>query len=133
MALAGSLDNIMEASGAQIHTGFPAKVLSVSGDTAKIQPLFYYAGAKQGALSGVPIPQSVRKAKVVEEKVVDTYDNGSKTYTTHYTKLVPPEPGDIVYCLCAEQTLGSSWQGQYTGRVGRLHHQLSDAVIIAIF
>ncbi len=108
MSIAGSIDNLMEASGAQIHTAFTAKILSVSGDTAKIQPLFLYAGAKQAPISGVPIPQSVSKAK-------------------------PVEPGDIVYCVCAEQTLGGSWKGQYTERVGRLHHQLSDAVIIAVF
>lgn len=111
--------------GAAIHTAFPAKVLSCSGNTAKVQPLFNFNGAPATPLDGVPVPQSVRKAEVVTETVEGT--------TTHWTKLLPPQAGDIVYCVVAEQTLGSTWKGKSADRVGNLHHQLGDAVIVAIF
>ena len=111
--------------GAEIHTAFPARVLSCSGDTAKIQPLFNFNGAPAAPLEGIPVPQSVRKAETVTETVDGV--------TTHWTKLKPPEAGDIVYCVVAEQTLGSAWKGTGTDRVGQLHHEPGDAVIVAVF
>ena len=38
--------------GAAIHTAFPAKVLSCSGNTAKVQPLFNFNGAPATPLDG---------------------------------------------------------------------------------
>ena len=119
------MNGLLERQGASIHTAFPARVLSCSGTTAKIQPLFNFNGQPSSPLDGVPVPQSVRKAQVVIEVVEGT--------TTHWTKLVPPEAGDIVYCLVAEQTLGGAWKGKNVDRVGQLHHQLGDAVIVAVF
>lgn len=125
MSIVGNMNRVTDRAGAAIHTAFPAKILSVSGSTAKVQPLFNYNGSAAAPIESVPIPKSVRKALVVTE----TVDGVS----THWTKLIPPEPGDIVYCLVAEQTLGNAWKGQSIDRVGGLHHQLGDAVIIAIF
>lgn len=125
MSSVSAMNKIMERGGATIHTGFPAKVLTCNGSTAKLQPLFNYNGQAATPLDGVPVPKSVRKFSVVEEVAGGTI--------THWTKASPPEPGDVVYCLCAEQTLGASYKGTPTGRVGNLHHQLSDAVVVAIF
>ena len=125
MSAAGTMNALFESHGAAIHTAFPARVLACSGTTAKVQPLFNFNGAPAAPLDGVPVPQSVRKAEVVTETV-----EGS---TTHWTKLLPPEIGDIVYCVVAEQTLGGTWKGKSADRVGNLHHQLGDAVIVAIF
>ena len=125
MSAASKMNAILNQSGAAIHTAFPAKVLSCDGTTAKVQPLFTFAGAPAAPIDGVPVPQSVRKASV-ETEIVDGF-------ATHWTKLTPPEAGDIVYCLCAEQTLDGTWKGKTSGRVGELHHQLGDAVIVAIF
>lgn len=119
------MNTLFQQHGAAIHTAFPARVLSCSGNTAKIQPLFNVNGAPAEPLEGIPIPQSVRKAQVVTETVDGT--------ETHWTKLLPPEAGDIVYCVVAEQTLGSAWKGKSMDRVGELHHQMGDAVIVAIF
>lgn len=116
-----SIDNNMAA----IHTGFPAKVLSCDGTKAKVQPLFTVGGVAAQPIDGVPVPQSVRKAETVTETV--------EGQETHWTKPSPPSAGDIVYCVCAEQTLGASWKGSQTDRVGGLHHQMGDAVIVAIF
>jgi hypothetical protein len=90
-----------------------------------VQPLFNINGAGSVPIDGVPVPQSVRKYAVKTETVEGT--------TTHWTEAVPPSAGDIVYCVCAEQTLGSSWKGVAVDRIGDLHHQLGDAVIVAIF
>lgn len=125
MSAAGQLHQLMNQNGASIHTAFPAKVLSCNGTTAKVQPLFTFAGNPSTPIDGVPVPQSVRKAVVQTETV--------EGVATHWTELKPPEAGDIVYCLCAEQTLDGAWKGKATGRVGNLHHQLGDAVIVAIF
>lgn len=125
MSAAGKMNDMMDRSGAAIHTAFPAKVISCNGKTAKVQPLFNYAGQGSTPIDGVPVPQSVRKYSVKTETV--------EGVTTHWTETSPPTAGDIVFCLCAEQTLGGSWKGSAVDRVGNLHHQLSDAVIVAIF
>ena len=125
MSAAGVMNRLFTQHGSEIHTAFPARVLSRSGDTARIQPLFQYNGAPQAPLEGGPIPRSVRKFEEVTETVEGT--------ATHWTRAKPPESGDIVYCVVAEQTLGSAWKGGSTDRVGELHHQLGDAVIVAIF
>lgn len=125
MSAAGTMNALFASHGAAIHTAFPAKVLSCNGTTAKIQPLFNFNGAPSTPLEGIPVPQSVRKAEVITETV--------EGVPTHWTKLSPPSVGDIVYCVVAEQTLGSAWKGKSADRVGNLHHQLGDAVIVAIF
>lgn len=119
------MNALFNSHGAAIHTAFPARVLACNGTTAKIQPLFNYNGAPSAPLDGVPVPQSVRKARVVTETV--------DGFATHWTELLPPETGDIVYCVVAEQTLGGTWKGKSADRVGGLHHQLGDAVIVAVF
>lgn len=125
MSVAAKMNTMLNQNSAAVHTAFPARVLTCSGTEAKVQPLFNYNGKGASPIDGVPVPQSVRKYKVRTE-VADGV-------TTHWTETVPPQAGDIVYCLCAEQTLGGAWRGEAIDRVGDLHHQLGDAVIVAIF
>ena len=115
MSIQSNLSGILSRSGEGLHTAFTAKVLASDGTTATVQPLYSPSGA----------PRSVRKAETVTEATADG--------PTHWTKLTPPEAGDIVLCVCTEHVLGESWRGGSVSRVGDMHHQMGDAVIAAIF
>nr|DAY04081.1 MAG TPA: hypothetical protein [Caudoviricetes sp.] len=125
MSIQSNLSGILSRSGEGLHTAFTAKVLASDGATATVQPLYSPSGAPAVPLEGVPIPRSVRKAETVTEATADG--------PTHWTKLTPPEAGDIVLCVCTEHVLGDSWRGGSVSRVGDIHHQMGDAVIAAIF
>lgn len=91
------------------HTAFCGKVLSVSGRSAKVQPLNMIkaiggAAKKQAVIENVPILQHVGTVK----------------------------KGDTVYCLCAERDITDTKKGNFAiPAAGR--HMLSSAVIIGKF
>lgn len=93
----------------QTHTAFCGKVLSVSGNLAKVQPLNMVkmkggAAQKQPVIPDVPILQHV---------------NGV-------------QKGDTVFCMCAERDITETRKGKYAVPAsGR--HMLSDAVIVGKF
>lgn len=93
----------------QTHTAFCGKVISVSGRTAKVQPLNMIkavggSAKKQAVIPDVPILQHV-----------------GEVYK-----------GDTVYCLCAERDITETRKGIFALPVlGR--HMLSSAVIIGKF
>ena len=91
------------------HTAFCAKVLSVSGKFAKIQPLHMTKAIggksqKRAAITDVPILQHVSGVK----------------------------KGDTVFCVCAERDITETRKGNFDLPVnGR--HMISDAVIVGKF
>ena len=93
----------------QTHTAFCAKVLSVSGNTAKEQPLNMVKAKggkaqKQAPITDVPILQHVGTLK----------------------------KGETVFCVCAERDITETRKGKFATPVqGR--HMLSDAVIVGKF
>lgn len=110
----------------QTHTAFCAKVLSVSGGLAKVQPL-HMTKAKGGnaqklpPITDVPILKPNYKASVTYkgEKCSVSYDCDIKI-------------GDTVFCVCAERDITETRKGSYALPVqGR--HMLSDAVIVGKF
>ena len=125
MSAANTINNLLDFSGLQIHTAFPARIISISGNTATVQPLFNTNGTMTAPIAGVPLPQSVLKPSPQSETVEDD--------EVEWTEYVPPDPGDIVYCVCAEKPLGSTWRGSAENNPGGLHHRMGDAGIVAVF
>ena len=102
----------------QTHTAFCGKVISVSGNLAKVQPLNMVKALggkaqKQAVITNVPILQPTYKAENV------SYELNIKA-------------GDTVYCVCAERDITETRKGKFTLPViGR--HMISDAVIVGKF
>lgn len=93
----------------QTHTAFCAKVISVSGNLAKVQPLNMIKAKggnaqKQAVITKVPILKHVGTLK----------------------------SGDTVFCVCAERDITETRKGKFALPVqGR--HMISDAVIVGKF
>ena len=91
-----------------LHTAFLAKVCSVSGDEAKIQPLGMRKEVGEQA-EAYPVIPDVRKTKQVE-------------------KL---ESGDIVVCVVCDRDITDALKGINTLPPGG-HHTMSDCVIVGV-
>lgn len=148
MGILSVLNNMIENKLRALHTAYLAKVLSVSGNTAKIQPLGYVkaygeAAQKQSPLSNVPIATQ----KIVNEtiEVVDKVslelekdgDNVTdvKLNITNKTVTIPQvesiSAGDIVICVCCERDITQAKNGNNTvPAIG--HHSMSDSVIVGV-
>lgn len=104
-AIHGMINNALM----QTHTAFCAKVISVNGNSAKVQPLNMVKAIggeakKQAVIDNVPILQHVGTL----------------------------EKGDTVYCMCAERDITDTKKGKFAiPAAGR--HMLSSAVIIGKF
>lgn len=100
----------------QTHTAFCAKVLSVNGGFAKVQPL-HMTKAKGGNAQKLPPIPDVPILK-------PTYKDGNY--------VCDIKAGDTVFCVCAERDITETRKGNYALPVqGR--HMLSDAVIVGKF
>lgn len=128
MSTASSVQkSLIEQELLKLHTGYFAKVLSVSGNTAKIQPLNMIKAvgqtAKKQAVLTVPITQNVRKFSTQKIEV-----SGTKITIP---KIETIEKGDTVFCLCGERDITETKKGKFavppTG-----HHRISDSVIIGV-
>ena len=110
----------------QTHTAFCGKVISVSGNLAKVQPLNMVKAIggkaqKQAVITNVPILQPTYKAEV-------TY-NGNKCSVSYKNDI---KAGDTVFCVCAERDITETIKGKFALPVmGR--HMISDAVIVGKF
>lgn len=112
----------------QVHTAFVGKILSVSGNSAKVQPLSMIKqmdgrAIKPAVLSDVPICGNVRHVS-------------SKTITVEGTSfevpvLTNPVAGDVVLCLCADRDSSVTRRGNFA-EPSWGHHSLSDAFIVGL-
>ena len=116
----------------QTHTGFFAKVISVSGWNANIQPLNMVKARggkaqKQPVITKVPI----LKPTYFVNKVWCNHssEHGSCNVQWTYEKI---KKGDIVYCVCAERDITETRKGKFA-LPAKGRHQLSDAVIVGKF
>lgn len=128
MSVSGNvLNGITEQKLLNLHTGFFAKVISVNGNMAKIQPLNMIkavgGSAKKQAVLSVPIMQNVRKFST-EKKTI----NGTEITLP---KIVGISKGDTVYCLCGERDITETRKGNFSVPQSG-HHRMSDAVIIGV-
>ena len=114
-----------------IHTAFIGKVLSVNGNTARVQPLTYSKNIsgelKEQTPVAVYIPQNI---KVKQETI--TYRTGQDSSKT-ITVIVPDAVtgGDIVYCGVSERDITAE---NLSGKIATptRHHDINDSVILAV-
>ena len=127
----GYFSNITKEAVLQIHTAYLGKVLSVDGNTARIQPLTMYK-----TIDGQPKEQSTTKAiippniKFKTEQI--TY---LESETSHKTKtiVVPANlaVGDIVYVGVCERDITYAKNGVIREATPR-HHDINDGVILRV-
>lgn len=132
----------MENKLKSLHTAYLAKVLSVSGNTAKIQPLGLVTDSegdsyKQSVLTSVPICEHVRHYSLVKQ-TISFSGNGSISPSTHPTddnvghiKIEPLKAGDIVVCICCERNISDAKKG-VNSIVPSGRHSMSDSIIIGV-
>ena len=135
MSFTTIINDIFDEKLKSLHVAFIAKILSISGNTAKIQPLGLtkqYGGTaqKQSVLTGVRIAESARQ-KITTKEITYVYNaNGDKKTET----IVVPSPlsvGDIVICVCCDRNIDAALKGENSlPPVG--YHMQSDCVIVAI-
>lgn len=136
------LDNIIENKLKSLHTAYLAKVLSVSNNTAKIQPLGLVtdengSNYKQSVLTSVPICEHVRHYTLVKQTISFSGD-GSISPSTHPTgenvghiKIEPIKAGDIVVCICCERNISDAKKG-VNAIIPAGRHSMSDSIIIGV-
>lgn len=122
------INGMMEQKLLNLHTAYFAKVISVNGDTAKIQPLNMVKAtgkeAKKQTVLTVPILRNVRKYVGVHTYIINELK-------IEVPKYKPIETGDVVYCLCAERDITETKKGEFSiPPVG--HHRISDSVIVGV-
>lgn len=127
------MDEIIEGKLSGIHTAYLAKVLSISGRTAKIQPLGLYKNGdgktkKQSVLTKVPISKQIRTS----DPHISISCNGEGTPRATCTCWQPRiEVGDIVVCICCEQNISEAKRGvNALPPAGRFN--MSDSIIIGV-
>lgn len=123
-----------------LHCAFIAKILSVSGDKARIQPLGLtkqYGGTaqKQAVISNVHISRSaLYKFTRKDITYVTNVNFGAKTTTKETTAVceaIPIQAGDIVICVCCDRNIDAALKGKNElPPVG--FHNKSDCVIVSI-
>lgn len=145
------IENLIEEQLMNIHTAFVGKVISVSGNTATVQPLnkvkqYGKKAETQSVIPNVPILNNARyklqPATVKYVSDVDLDTNRSDGYVTSASvdittktietvKRVGLAKGDIVFCVCADRDITEARRGNMAvPSVG--HHSQSDAVIVGV-
>lgn len=145
------IDDCIEKKLLDLHTAYIAKVLSVSGNTAKIQPLgmtkqIGESAISKAPLSNVPIVESARNKITTKDITFVSNVSLSVTKTDEYISSVSPNvttktekiavvkpiaAGDIVMCVCADRDISEFKSGRNsTPSTG--HHSLSDSVIVGV-
>ena len=114
--------NIVAEESKSLHVAFIARVLTVSGKRAKIQPLGltreYGGTAKaQAPLGKVPIAESA--------KYKFTSDKDGKAVVS------PIEKGDLVLCVCCDRNIDAALRGENSLPPAG-YHSKSDCIIVAI-
>lgn len=121
MSLTTMIKDIVGEEIKSLHVAFLAKVLTINGDKAKLQPLGlikqYGSEAKpQAPISSVHIAQSARYKISYQDGVISAE---------------PLAVGDIVLCICCDRNIDAALKGENAlPPVG--YHTQSDCVIVSI-
>ena len=115
------IENIIEKEMLDLHTAFPARVLSTSGNLAKIQPMGLTKEVGGTAKSYAPLA-SVPVTKQAQYKV--SVEDGE-------LKASPLEPGDIVICVCCDRDITEAKCGRDVLPPAG-HHNMSDCIIVGV-
>lgn len=134
MSLGTVLDDLIEDKLKYVHVAFLAKVLSVNGDNAKIQPLGLIKNGstsqKQSVLTNVHIAGSARYKFTKKTISYMTSLLGDKKEQ----EIVEPKPiaaGDVVVCICCDRNIDAALKGENVLPPAG-YHRKSDCVIVAI-
>lgn len=125
------LNTLIRNAVINIHTAYIAKVISIDGSYAMVQPMTYTKDAAGKSIEQAPVsafvPSNVKYiVKSITYKISET-----KTETTEI--LVPDDlkVGDIVYCGVCERDISSAVKGKMAELPVR-HHNMNDSVIIRV-
>ncbi len=140
MSLSSVIKNMVEEESKKLHCAFLAKILSVQGNKAKIQPLGLirdYGGkaTQQTPITNVHIASNALY-KITEHSIsyisrVDFANEKIVGVTDKVAKLTPIAKGDIVLCVCCDRNIDAALKGENSlPPVG--YHNQSDCVIVAI-
>lgn len=132
------VDDMIESKLLNLHTTYLAKVISVNGNSATVQPLQMIKQMGKAAQKHAPIPNvpisSQCKGRVVEKTLqyVSGISNHSPVYSTiNYLTFEKLKKGDIVVCCCGERDITQAKQGKISTPTIR-RHSLSDSVIMGV-
>lgn len=110
-----AINSILEENLLNLHTAGLATIVSVSGNTADIQPL-----ALTQHIGGMPQKQAILDNVPILEHVIYISNQEGQT------KLAP---GQVVMFVCCEREISQTKQGKFhLPSAG--HHELGNAVII---
>nr|DAW44151.1 MAG TPA: baseplate protein [Caudoviricetes sp.] len=126
MANSTYINDAIEQALLNVHTGFIAKVVNVSGDIATIQPL-----AMNKAVGGESsVPAIITACPVISS--CGKYESFICQATgNECVKFKKVQTGDIVFCVCADRDISETRHGgMATPRPG--HHEISFAVVIGV-
>ncbi len=145
------IDNAIEKKLLDLNVAFLAKILSVSGATAKIQPLGMIKQIGETAKAKAPIPDVPiiysAQYKLTEKTIeyvssVSISTSKSDGYVTSVSPNItkktekilvksPLKAGDIVFCVCADRDITEARNGKNTTpSIG--HHSISDCIIVGV-
>lgn len=127
MANSTYINDAIEQALLNVHTGFIAKVVNVSGDTATIQPL-----AMNKAVGGESsVPAIITACPVISS--CGKYESFiCKATGNECVKFKKVQAGDIVFCMCADRDISETRHGNMaTPRPGG-HHEISFAVVVGV-
>lgn len=125
MSMSTVVKKIIDNKIDNLSVAFLAKILSVSGNKAKIQPLGLTKGSgdtvrKQAVLTGVHISSSAKykfSTTIIEGKTV--------------AAPTPIQKGDVVLCVCCDRNIDAALKGENSLPPAGCHNK-SDCVIVAI-
>lgn len=135
-------ENLIESKLLSLHTCYLARILSIDGNAAKIQPLgktkaYGKESVSQSVLTNVPIINSAMyKIDISGLTQSVTVDGKGSSLTVNsgigerkFAIARPLKAGDIVVCVCAERNISDAKRGNNaTPPAG--HHSMSDSIII---
>ena len=121
------INNMIEAKLLNLHTAYFGKVISISDNTAKIQPLNMIKekgeAAEKQAVVFAPILQTVKKFST------KTVTINGESVTIPVVKDVAA--GDVVFVMCADRDITETMHGKCAvPAIG--HHRISDSVIVGV-
>ena len=137
---------MMEEKLMGLHTAYIAKVLSINGDKASVQPLAMTKQYGVAAQKSSPVTAYLLnnakyrlqpKSKSVVAGITTEQSNGYITKVSpvkeelSYAEPTPLKAGDIVFCVCADRNITEAVKGNLSvPPIG--HHSMSDSVIVGV-
>lgn len=133
----GFFNDIVDEKLLDLNTAYVAKVISVIGNEAKVQPLNMIKQYGKSAQKPSPITIPILKnARYKLTKKTIRYVSKVSNHSPEYNEIdvaVPTEiaAGDVVFCVCADRNITEAKKGVLsTPQIG--HHSMSDSVIVGI-